>query len=168
MPPGAAHDDWTWYEPPVVGKSRLTLPFPDASFDLVFSSAFGRLAQSSTQRDGLAKELARVLRPGGAALLAIGNRWCPIDMQDRAAFVHGPWHPEKAGLRELEKHLLSAGFKGVERLSLKGHFGWARVPKLLRPVVLMISATLAWTSHPRRRWIYASPLNTMFMLWISR
>jgi SAM-dependent methyltransferase len=65
-----------------LGPQRLlvgageALPFPDASFDLVLSSE----VIEHVRDDRLAvAEMARVLRPGGRAVIFCPNRWYPVE-----------------------------------------------------------------------------------------
>lgn len=55
----------------VVGDGR-TLPFPDASFDVVFSIY---VLEHVADPESFSAEIARVLRPGGVALGLTPNRW---------------------------------------------------------------------------------------------
>jgi SAM-dependent methyltransferase len=100
--------DWALssFEPP--------LPFGAESFDLVYSvSVFSHLGRGP--QDRWLAELARVLRPGGVALLSVHGpsafeafrtgrvrtAWCPRDVFDReplrehdfvfTPYVHSPW-----------------------------------------------------------------------------
>jgi len=65
-----------------LGPDRLlvgageALPFPDASFDLVLSNE----VIEHVRDDRLAvAEMARVLRPGGRAVIFCPNRWYPVE-----------------------------------------------------------------------------------------
>ncbi len=66
------------------------LPFPDQTFDVVFSTLMMHHLPASLKRQGLA-EIARVLKPGGARFHAGGS-----SMQDLAAIV------SEAGFEHLE------------------------------------------------------------------
>jgi SAM-dependent methyltransferase len=68
-------DDATGAAVPVVGGTATQLPFPDASFDVVFSS-FGAL-QFVSDIAGAVTEAARVLRAGGRFAFSITHptRW---------------------------------------------------------------------------------------------
>ena len=167
MPQAADCDAIDWYAVPVRSTWPPALPFADASFDLVFTSAFPRLAQTATLRAALADDLARVLRPGGAMLLYVGNRYCPFDLHDRHAFVHGPWHREKASLVEVEQAFAGTALR-LQRLSLAGLFGWRRVPTALQWLARSLEAYISLVSAPQRRWLYQSGFNTGLLFWVVR
>lgn len=52
-----------------------TLPFPDASFDCVFSIAAVHHIPSAEKRDALMRELRRVLVPRGTLVITVWNLW---------------------------------------------------------------------------------------------
>ena len=60
----------------VVCAAGEALPYPDASFDLILSNEVIEHVQDD--RAALA-EMARVLRPGGRALIFCPNRWYPVE-----------------------------------------------------------------------------------------
>ncbi len=157
-----------WHQTPVVANLRERLPLADHSVDFVFTGAIGRLTHGAMARIAFARELGRVVRPGGAILVSVGNRYCPVDLQDRKAFLHGPHHPARTGLHEMESAFEVAGLPVVQRLGVKGHFRWGRVPRPLQGLASLFNAYLEWASDPGRRWVYASPLNPVLMLWIAK
>ena len=167
MPGESPATSMRWSARPVVGSGEH-LPFRADAFDLVFTSAFARLAQTPAARAALACELARVTRPGGAMLLSVGNRWCPLDLQSRDALVHGPWHAQKASLGQMEAAFAAARIARIERLSLDRQFGWSRARGPLRLAVGAVSAYLHCVSAPGWRTLYASPLNPVLMLCMTR
>ena len=74
---------------PVAGT---TLPFPDASFDLVLSNhVIEHVGGLPDQHDHL-EEIGRVLRPRGWLYLAMPNRWAPIEPHFKLPFLS--WLPE--------------------------------------------------------------------------
>lgn len=156
-----------WRQTPIMAESGR-LPLQSQRYDLVFSGAFSRIAPSPERRRALAEELARVCRKGGAVLLTLGNRWCPIDLSCRPPVLHGPWTRDLITLREMERLFVGeCGFSKLRPLSLVGHFGWTSLcgtKKLLAP---MLERYLRWSATPDRPWRYASPLNPMFSLWIE-
>ena len=58
------------------------LPFPDDSFDVVFSYS---VLQHFTKEEAVRalSEIGRVLRPGGTALLQFANAWGPRNLQNQ-------------------------------------------------------------------------------------
>jgi ubiquinone/menaquinone biosynthesis C-methylase UbiE len=88
-----------------VGDAR-SLPFADASFDLVHSDA---LPQDADERARVVRELARVLRPGGRLV---------VQDHDRLVTGHAPFVSELGAAEargdELEELLERAGLVGLE------------------------------------------------------
>lgn len=75
---------------PVAGT---TLPFPDASFDLVISNhVIEHVGGLPDQHDHL-QEIARVLRSRGWLYLAMPNRWAPVEPHFKLPFLS--WLPER-------------------------------------------------------------------------
>jgi SAM-dependent methyltransferase len=70
--PGSAPSDYLWrVEPP-----DFVLPFPDGSFDFVFSTS----VMEHVLDPGIAlTQIARVLRPGGWSAHVFPSRWRPIE-----------------------------------------------------------------------------------------
>src|SRR5262245_52873199 len=70
-------------------SGSTALPFPDSSYDFAFTGRFPVLATDREARVAFAKELHRVLRPGGSLLLVLGNRRCAIDLTRNGPLIHG-------------------------------------------------------------------------------
>lgn len=63
------------------------IPFPDASFDLVYSS---NVLEHIAHRDAFQQELARVLKPGGYALHSMPTHWWKMrDMIENILILPG-------------------------------------------------------------------------------
>lgn len=105
------------------------LPFPDHSFELVYSiSVFSHLDERLG--DAWAAEVARVLEPGGVALLsvhgayafeqfrtgAVSTAWCP-----RSAFVRQPLGPEEFVFEPYRRSVWNKG----ELPGIAGSYGLA-------------------------------------------
>ncbi|MBI5913234.1 class I SAM-dependent methyltransferase [Candidatus Azambacteria bacterium] len=58
-----------------IAGSGETLPFPDASFDCVFSIAVLHHIPSTEKREAMARELHRVLAPQGILVVTVWNLW---------------------------------------------------------------------------------------------
>lgn len=73
------------------------LPFRDAAFDVVVAyQVFEHIPPPA--RASQARELWRVVRPGGHLLLSAPNRWWPFELHTtRLWWV--PWLPERVGVR---------------------------------------------------------------------
>lgn len=100
-----------------VAGSALDLPFPDAHFDVVHSSAVLEHVGSIANQRRMIEEALRVARRG--VFLTTPNRWFPIEFHTQLPLVH--WLPKSAfraflrwkGLTELAQeknlNLMSAG-----------------------------------------------------------
>ncbi len=132
------------------------LPFADKSFDAVFS--FGAIEHVGTTnghserradyhevRTAWVRELFRVLRPGGAMLLAGPNRNFPVDVAhgpDSRALgierwlssklritVHRPWGENFLwGYGDVRRYCADLPCR-IEGISIHGYIGFSRVPK---------------------------------------
>ena len=99
------------------------LPFPDESFDLVYS--WGVLHHTPDTRQALS-EIRRVLKPDGEVRVMLYSRrsWTALGMWLRYALVRGrPWRSFAAVLAE---HMESPGTKAYTRRELKDLFGGFR------------------------------------------
>jgi ubiquinone/menaquinone biosynthesis C-methylase UbiE len=83
------------------------LPFPDQSFDVVFSTLMMHHLPAPLKRQGLA-EIARVLKPGGR--LVIADFKPKKERQGRAAHMHAGG----SGMHDLAALVSDAGFSDVE------------------------------------------------------
>jgi len=158
-----------WQEPPLLAE-ELRLPMDTASIDLVFTGYFGRLTRNCAGRQALAGEFGRVCRKGGAVLLSIGNRRCPVDLSGNApARLHGCRCASLMTLRELEQLFLGeCGFAMLEPLSLANQFGWSRLSRLPRWVTAGLEGYLRVVSMPGRPWLYGSVISPLLCCWIRR
>ncbi len=83
------------------------LPFPDQTFDVVFSTLMMHHLPASLKRQGLA-EIARVLKPGGRLVIADFTR-----KQDRAGQA-ARFHAGGSSLHDLTTLVSDAGFSQLE------------------------------------------------------
>jgi SAM-dependent methyltransferase len=93
------------------------LPFADASFDVAYT--MGTIEHIAEYRQAL-RELHRVLRPGGRAIVGVPHRWNlflrPLLVTLLEAFDAYPYAPEKSfGAGELRRDLAAAGFRVLAR-----------------------------------------------------
>lgn len=98
------------------------LPFPDASFDVVFSSLMLHHLPEDLKQRGLA-EVARVLKPGGRVVIVDLKR--PTDRRSRALtalLMHGGM---TSGVQDAPQLLAEVGFARVETGDLPlGYLGY--------------------------------------------
>ena len=83
------------------------LPFPNQTFDVVFSTLMMHHLPASLKQQGLA-EIARVLKPEGRLIIADFTR-----KQDRQGLA-ARFHAGGSSMQELVALVRSAGFSGVE------------------------------------------------------
>jgi hypothetical protein len=146
-----------------------TLSFPDQSYDFVFTGRFMLRALDRAARVTSAREFFRVLREGGALLLLVANRWCPLDLSRNGPLIHGPRSRACLTYRECtELFVRETGFQAATPISMHGHFGWASLPAFLRPLGKLLDAHWRYLATPSRKWLYSSPLNPTFLLWLNK
>jgi SAM-dependent methyltransferase len=80
-----------------VQADALELPFPDDSFDVVFSNA---VIEHVGDRERQRRFVAEALRVGRRAFITTPNRWFPIEVHTRLPLVH--WLPDGAANRVYE------------------------------------------------------------------
>jgi ubiquinone/menaquinone biosynthesis C-methylase UbiE len=93
-----------------------SLPYPDASFDVVTSSLMMHHLPKDLQVKGLA-EIRRVLKPGGRLLIADMIR-VSASLHDRLFGIltlHGG-QGQRFGIKELPELVTAAGFENVQQL----------------------------------------------------
>ena len=136
-----------------------TLPFRSASFDAVYSMG---TVEHFDDTDGALREIFRVLRPGGRAVIGVPNRRDPFL---RPALVAALYHLglydygfEKSYARPVFRRMLErAGFTVTAETGILFVPGWLRMLDLachtwLRPLGRLTGALCApfdWASH---RW----------------
>jgi hypothetical protein len=150
-------------------NSPLAIPVSSARFDFAFTGRFPVLARQKVERIEFAKELFRILRPGGSLLLVFGNRWCPLDLSRNGPLLHGPQAVSCLSAAEAKEIFTQgAGFSGIRFLSVNGHFGWNRLPRWLRPLGHFADCYWRFVVTPARQWIYTSFCNPTLILWINK
>jgi ubiquinone/menaquinone biosynthesis C-methylase UbiE len=88
------------------------LPFRDESFDLVYS--FATLYYVADLQSAL-DDVARVLRPGGVAVLELGNRRSLNSLVSDVQFRHAGWaEPHYVAFRRLGRMVAATGLRTVE------------------------------------------------------
>jgi len=141
----------------------------DASYDFIFTGRFPLLARDFETRVLLAGELFRVLRKGGSLLLALGNRFCPLDLSRNGGLIHGPRATTCLSLSEANEILVKqARFTALVPLQVAGHFGWNSLPAPIRPLGRVLDFFWRHVTTPSRRWLYGSPLNPTLLLWLNK
>ena len=145
------------------------LPLESGKYDVILTGRLGKMAALSGRGQQLAQELARVCKPGGALLATFGNRLCPLDISGNTSILHGPRDAALLTLREAKGLLLEdTQFSAVDSVNVYGHFGWSKVGAAGRIVATGLDVFWRTLATPRNEWIYGSPLNPCFMLWVTR
>lgn len=168
-----------------VGDGR-ELPFETGRFDALTSYGViehvGAIGDSvlvypdvADQRERYAREIARVVRPGGSIVLSTPNRLFPGD------FFHSPnrfgvrWHSPRerfsVSYRDMERLLLEvAGCRAIRPLGLAGAFVFRRSRqhlwgRILAPPAQIVFRALGWRPlAPLAR----SPLNPFLIVLVTR
>jgi SAM-dependent methyltransferase len=163
------------------------LPFPDGTFDGVFSGCvFPHVgADGDTryvapdffeQRLALAREIVRVLRPKGTVVVSSPNRLFPLDLfhgreegslRPRLNFRTNPFLLSVADYRELFRR---AGCEEVRTLPVEGYWGFIRSRKSLKGYWLSLPVRfLFWlVSRECLHFLRASSLNPWLVVLIAK
>jgi SAM-dependent methyltransferase len=96
----------------VIAGDAFHLPFPNASFDVVFHQ--GLLEHFPPARSiEILKENARVLRPGGVLCADVPQRWHPYTLMKHTLMAAGRWldgWERSFSIGELRRNVRAAGF----------------------------------------------------------
>ena len=162
------------------------LPFPDATFDGVYCGCVfphvGMIGDTANpaptcreDRLTLAKQMSRVLKPGGRIVVSSPNRLFPFDIfHGRTPGSYRPrwnWPPRSSLLSagDYRRMFLEAGCHRAEAQSVEGYWGFIRSKKSLKGLVLGLPVRLMFrlASSPIkacRSW----PLNPWLVVLIEK
>jgi SAM-dependent methyltransferase len=165
------------------GKS---LPFPDNSFDAVFCGCVfphvgvvGDTAEVApdcqAQRFSLAKEMTRVLKPGGRVLVSSPNRRFPLDLfhgREEGSLrprVNWPASPFLLSVSDYARLFRDAGCAGrVQALPVTGYWGFIRSRRSLRGYVLGLPVRALFWATSKVSFLRGSPLDPWLVLLIEK
>ena len=163
------------------------LPFRDQTFDGAFCGCVfphvGVLGDSNrvgphfkAERLSLAREMARVLKPGGKIVVASPNRWFPFDI------FHGrrpgsykprwnwPGNPFLLSLADYRDLFRQAGCGAAETLPINRYWGFVRSQNSLKGLLLGLPVRFVFwlVSLNALRCLRASPINPWLIVLITK
>ena len=97
-----------------VGGDAFALPFEDGSFDLVFHQG---LLEHFREEEGIIAENARILKPGGYAILDVPQRWHIYTVIKHTMILVGKWFAgweKEFSLRQMERKARKYGLEPVD------------------------------------------------------
>lgn len=149
-PPCAEAASWCFQSP------ASNIPFPAEDFDAaVMLEVIEHIPHK--ERDTVARECMRILRPGGILIIATPNRLFPIDEHGgKFGRWHSPFFDDTVSARELE-----VSFRSPARtLSWKNYFAFQAIPatRYLQPLMPFFDVP----------WVHRSPLNPHLFLAITK
>ena len=151
------------------------LPFADGSFDAAFCGCVyphvGVVGDSSrpapdcwSDRAALAREMVRVLKPGGRIFASSANRLCPVDVFHgptpgaHRPRVNPPWSGFLLSVRDYALLFDAAGAERTTALAMHGYWGFLSAKKTLkgRMLSLPMKAAFAVVSSRPGAWLRGS------------
>lgn len=172
----------------LIMANAMHLPFPDASFDVAFCGCvfphIGVVGDSSTPSDtcwrdrlAVAREMTRVVRPGGHIAVSSPNRWFPLDLFHGRAIgsfrtpLNPPWRQFLLSAGDYRRLFRAAGCsKPAVSLSIKDYWGFCRTKETLkgRLAALPVKALMQLGSHDATRSLRPSGLVPWIVMMIGR
>ena len=135
------------------------LPFPSGSFDAIYSMG---TVEHFADTDGAIRELFRVLRPGGRAVIGVPNRWDPFLRPLLVALLYrlglyGYGYEKSYSRRTFRRMLTRAGFGVTTETGILFIPGWLRMLDLAcytwaRPLSRLTGLAVA-PFHHLSRWV---------------
>jgi SAM-dependent methyltransferase len=161
------------------------MPFPDETFDCVFCGCVfphvgvqGETYKVSDdykeQRQCLASEMARVLKPGGRIIASNPNRWFPFDIfhGHTAGSFHArltlPNDPLLLSRGDYEKLFAPAGCVRAVGLPVKGYWSFANSRKHLKGRIGSLPVRLAFRIASAIKPLHTSFLNPWIIVMVEK
>ena len=153
----------------------MHLPFDDAAFDAAFcgcvfphvgvvGDTFEVTGRVEADRQQMATEMARVVRPGGAIVVTSPNRHFPLDLFHGRASGSYRVRPNWPGDRFLlsvgdyARLFRAAGCRDIQTLPIGGYWGFIRSRHSVKGFVLGAPVRILFALADRLRFLRASPL----------
>jgi SAM-dependent methyltransferase len=172
----------------LVMANGMHLPFADGTFDIAFcgcvfphvgveGDSFKVTDRYYQDRLAIAKEMTRVVKPGGAIFLSSPNRWFPLDLfhgREIGTYrtpLNPPWRRFLLSRSDYARLFRDAGCKGAARAqSIKGYWGFCRTKTSVKGALLSIPvrALFALASNPVTPFLRGSALLPWIVVRVDR
>lgn len=163
------------------------LPFEDDSFDVAFcgcvfphvgvvGDSFQVTAEYRADRLALAREMARVVRPGGRIVVSSPNRWFPFDLfHGREAGCYRPplsypGNPFLLSLGDYRQLFVEAGCRKARLLPVEHYWGFIRAKNSWKGWMMKLPVQFVFwlVSRPAMGFLRGSPLNPWLVVAIDK
>lgn len=139
----------------------MHLPFPDDTFDAVFcgcvfphvgvrGDSFDVQDHYRDHRLAMAREMARVVHPGGYVIASSPNRGFPVDIfhgRETGSYLprfNPPWHRFLLSVADYRRMFQGAGCSVVSSAPSAGYWGFVRAKETLKGRLLSLPVRLAF------------------------